>query len=47
MNVATADMLHGFMPNSRVLLMDGIGHVPMLEVPKRSAEDYLQFRKSL
>jgi len=46
-NVATADMLHGMMPNSKVLLMDGIGHVPMLEVPKQSAEDYLQFRKSL
>jgi len=45
-NVATADMLHGLMPNSRVLLMDGIGHAPMLEVPKQSAEDYLQFRKS-
>jgi len=45
-NVATADMLHGMMPNSKVLLMDGIGHVPMLEVPKQSAEDYLQFRKS-
>jgi len=46
-NVATADMLHGMMPNSKVLLMDGIGHVPMLEVPERAAEDYLQFRKSL
>lgn len=46
-NVATAEMLHGMMPNSKVLLMDGIGHVPMLEVPKQSAEDYLQFRKSL
>jgi len=46
-NVATADMLHKLMPNSKVLLMDGIGHVPMLEVPQQSAEDYLQFRNSL
>lgn len=46
-NVATAEILHGLMPNSKVLLMDGIGHVPMLEVPKQAAEDYLQFRKSL
>jgi pimeloyl-ACP methyl ester carboxylesterase len=45
-NVATADILHGLMPNSRVLLMDGIGHVAMIEVPKRSAVDYLEFRKS-
>jgi len=45
-NVATADLLHRLMPNSKILLMDGIGHVPMLEAPERSAEDYLQFRKS-
>jgi len=46
-NVATADILHKLMPNSKVLLMDGVGHAPMLEVSERSAEDYLQFRKSL
>jgi len=46
-NVATADILHKLMPNSKVLLMDGVGHAPMLEVSEQSAEDYLQFRKSL
>jgi len=46
-NVATADILHGLMPYSKKLIMDGIGHVPMLEVPEQSARDYQQFRESL
>jgi len=31
----------------RVILMPGIGHLPMLEAPRRSAMDYLAFRRQL
>jgi len=43
-NVATADILHKLLPHSEVDVMHGIGHLPMVEVPRRSAEDYLRFR---
>jgi pimeloyl-ACP methyl ester carboxylesterase len=46
-NVATADILHKLLPNSQVVIMPGIGHVPMIERPRQSAEDYLRFRASL
>ncbi|MES2163861.1 MAG: alpha/beta hydrolase [Pseudomonadota bacterium] len=31
----------------RVVLMPGVGHLPMLEAPRRSAADYLAFRRQL
>jgi pimeloyl-ACP methyl ester carboxylesterase len=34
-------------PHSRVILMDGIGHLPMVEAPQQTANDYLAFRKEL
>lgn len=34
-------------PRSRTVMMPDIGHLPMLETPKRSASDYLDFRRSL
>ena len=43
-NVATADVLHKLLPNSQVVIMPGIGHLPMLERPRQSAEAYLRFR---
>lgn len=43
-NVATAEVLHRLLPNSRVIIMPGVGHLPMLERPARSAADYIQFR---
>lgn len=46
-DVGTAEVLHGMMPNSRVVILDHIGHLPHLEAPERSAEDYLAFRASL
>jgi pimeloyl-ACP methyl ester carboxylesterase len=46
-NVATANVLHKLMPNSQVVIMPGIGHLPMIEQPQQSAEDYLRFRASL
>jgi pimeloyl-ACP methyl ester carboxylesterase len=46
-HVDTAEILHGMLPNSRVMIMPGIGHLPMLERPRQSAEDYLRFRAHL
>lgn len=43
----TADILYKRMPKSRVIIMDGIGHMPMLENPEQCAEDYLYFRFKL
>ena len=42
-----AEILHKLMPNSQVLIMPDMGHVPMLEVPSKSAADYIVFRDSL
>ncbi len=43
-NVATTEILNGLLPNSKVIIMRGIGHVPMVELPQESADDYLRFR---
>lgn len=43
LNPATADILHKLMPRSEVVMMKGLGHLPMIENPRRSAEDYLKF----
>ena len=45
-NVATADILHKLLPNSQVITLPGIGHLPMLEQPRKTAGDYLAFRQS-
>ncbi|NKF24270.1 alpha/beta fold hydrolase [Solimonas marina] len=42
-----APLLHEALPNSQVVLMPGIGHMPMLEAPRQAARDYLAFRDSL
>lgn len=47
LTVASADILHKLMPHSQVVIMPGIGHLPMIERPQSSAEDYLRFRTSL
>jgi pimeloyl-ACP methyl ester carboxylesterase len=47
LSVASADVLHKLIPRSQVIVMPGIGHLPMMERPKQSAEDYLKFRASL
>lgn len=46
-NPATAEVLHKLMPRSEVIIMKGIGHLPMIEQPRKSAEDYLKFRAVL
>lgn len=46
-NVKTADILHKLLPNSQVVIMKGIGHLPMIEAPRAAARDYLKFRAGL
>lgn len=43
-HVGTAEVLHKLLPGSQVVIMSGIGHLPMVEAPKASANDYLRFR---
>ncbi|MDB5986259.1 MAG: alpha/beta hydrolase [Nevskia sp.] len=46
-DVSGAEVLHRLLPNSQVSIMPNIGHLPMLEAPRASAETYLRFRESL
>jgi pimeloyl-ACP methyl ester carboxylesterase len=46
-NPAGAEILHGLLPQSQVLLLPGVGHMPMVEDPERCASEYLKFRRSL
>ncbi len=46
-HVATAEVLHKMMPRSQVIIMPDVGHVPMVERPAQSAQDYLRFRAAL
>jgi pimeloyl-ACP methyl ester carboxylesterase len=46
-HVGTAEILHELVPNSQVVIMPGVRHVPMMEEPRQCAEDYLRFRDSL
>ena len=46
-NPKAAEVLHALLPRSQVIIMPGIGHLPMIENPKQSAEDYLKFRQGL
>ena len=46
-NVKTAPVLQRLLPGSRVIIMEGIGHLPMVEVPGAAARDYLAFRSDL
>jgi pimeloyl-ACP methyl ester carboxylesterase len=47
LNPKGAEAMRGFMPNARVVLMPGVGHLPMIEAATPSAEDYLAFRHNL
>lgn len=44
LSVASAATLHKLLPKSQVIIMPGIGHLPMIENPQRSAGDYLKFQ---
>ena len=43
LDVSGAAILHRAMPGSKLIVMDDIGHLPMIEVPKRAARDYIAF----
>ena len=47
LNPASAEVLHRLLPRSQVVIMPGVGHLPMVERPRQTAEDYLRFRASL
>jgi pimeloyl-ACP methyl ester carboxylesterase len=46
-NPAAAEIFHGLLPRSQVIVMPGAGHLPMLEKPDQSAADYIRFRTAL
>ena len=47
LHVSGADAIGAAMPNATVRRMPGIGHLPMLEDPARTAADYLAFHDAL
>ena len=42
-----AAILHRLLPNSTMVMLGDIGHLPMLEAPGRATADYLAFRAGL
>jgi pimeloyl-ACP methyl ester carboxylesterase len=44
LSVGTVPVLQALLPHSQAIVMPGVGHAPMIERPKQSAEDYLRFR---
>lgn len=44
---AGADALHALFTDSQVHLLPGLGHLPMVEAPRRAALDYLAYRQTL
>jgi pimeloyl-ACP methyl ester carboxylesterase len=46
-HVGTADVLHKLIPQSEVVIMSDVGHLPMLERPRRTAEDFLNFQSKI
>ncbi|WP_395405020.1 alpha/beta fold hydrolase [Pseudoduganella sp. UC29_106] len=47
LNPQAAEPMQALLPNSEVVLMEGIGHVPMVEAPRRTASDFLAFQRRL
>jgi len=45
LNPKGAEALKAIMPNAQAIVMPGIGHLPMIEAVRQSAEDYLAFRQ--
>ena len=42
-----AEILHQLLPNSQVIILPDMGHLPMLEAPARTAADFIEFHDSL
>ncbi|MBL6752514.1 MAG: alpha/beta fold hydrolase [Nevskia sp.] len=47
LDVSGAAILHKLMPQSQVRIVRQMGHAPMIEAPRATAEDYLRFRAEL
>ena len=47
LDVSGASILHQALPHSHLIIMPGVGHLPMLEAPYRTARDYKRFRAGL
>lgn len=47
LNPKAADTYRAVMPDAQVILMDGIGHLPIVEAPEETALAYLRFRARL
>jgi len=47
LSVGTVPVLETLLPNARAVVMPHVGHAPMIERPRQTAEDYLRFRASL
>jgi pimeloyl-ACP methyl ester carboxylesterase len=44
--VSAGERFHEVLPNSQLIIYDDVGHVPMEEIPKRSADDVRAFIES-
>ena len=42
-NVDAAPKFHADIPNSELLIYENMGHVPMEEIPEKSAADFMTF----
>jgi pimeloyl-ACP methyl ester carboxylesterase len=47
LNYQASEIYKAEIPKAQVIVMDGIGHLPMIEATKQSAEDYKNFRANL
>jgi abhydrolase domain-containing protein 6 len=47
LHVSGAQVFKSLLPNGQVQILNGIGHLPMLEAPETVAEAYLTFRSTL
>lgn len=47
LDVSGAAPLQGALPNAKLIVMPGIGHLPMLEDPLQVARDYRAFRNAI
>ena len=47
LDASGAPILHDRLPVSTLHLLDGIGHLPLIEVPKRTARDFIAFVDAL
>jgi len=47
LSVGTVPVLKTLLPNAQAVVMAHVGHAPMIERPRESAEDYLRFRAGL